>query len=499
MTTILLFVIAGIAVIAVSGFLGRRSGKDLGEWAVGGRRLGVTTTWLLQAGEAFTTFTFVGLVALSFSAGTASLYALVYTPMAFLALYFVAPKIWHKAAGRGYLTQADFFEDVYGSKAFGWLVAVSGAIFLLPYLQLQITGLGGIVQFATGDQTSARWSMVAACLLIVAFVLWSGLRGVASASYFKDAIMLVTLLVLFIVLPIHFSGSITALFHHIKGSAPTALFVHPGRSDVTWFLSSVSISLIGIVFVTSPHNWPSILSARDPRVLRRNYVILPLYSLCLVMPVVLGFVAMAALPAGSNANAAVFTLAARALPSWAVGLVAVAGIAAAMVPAAGLLVGICPLVARNIVRAPSGRGQYWVSQLTVVVLTGLALVLALVRPDSLANLLLLTFSGLAQLAPATAAALHGRGRVIGTASAISGVIAGEVVVTVATFTTAIPTGNVSAGLLGLAANVVVAVLVETGVRLAGSGRPAAQVRLAAGDAASPWCPPSSGGGHQSAR
>jgi SSS family solute:Na+ symporter len=468
MTTTLIFVIAGIVLITACGFFSRRSGGDLGEWAVGGRRLGVATTWLLQAGEEFTTFTFVGLVALSFSAGTASLYALVYTPLAFLVLYFVAPMIWRKAAGRGYLTQADFFEDVYGSKAFGWLVAVFGVVFLLPYLELQITGLGDIVQFATGDQTSARWSMVAACLLIIAFVLWSGLRGVASTSYFKDAVMLVMLVVLFIALPAHFSGGIAGLFRHIHRSAPGALFVHSGSSDVTWFLSSVMISLIGIVFVTAPHNWSSILSARDPRVLRRNYVILPLYSLCLVMPVVLGFVAMAALPKGSNANAAVFTLAARALPSWVVGLVAVAGIAAAMVPAAGLLVGICPLVARNIVRASSGRGQYWVSQLSVIVLAGLALVLALVRPDSLANLLLLTFSGLAQLAPATAAALWRGGRLIGVVSAISGVIAGEVVVTVATFTTAIPTGNISVGLIGLAANIVIILAIETGLRVAGA-------------------------------
>ena len=53
MTTILIFVIAGIVVITACGFFGRRSGGDLGEWAVGGRRLGVATTWLLQAVERF--------------------------------------------------------------------------------------------------------------------------------------------------------------------------------------------------------------------------------------------------------------------------------------------------------------------------------------------------------------------------------------------------------------------------------------------------------------
>src|SRR6266568_1721296 len=69
MSIVLIFVVFGIAIIAGFGFLGRNTTatSDLGEWAVGGRRLGTAATWLLQAGESFTTFTFVGLVALSFA------------------------------------------------------------------------------------------------------------------------------------------------------------------------------------------------------------------------------------------------------------------------------------------------------------------------------------------------------------------------------------------------------------------------------------------------
>ena len=467
MTSVLAVVIVGTLLIGCLGFLSRRRPSiDLGEWAVGGRRLGVATTWLLQAGESFTTFTFVGLVALSYSAGTASLYPLVYTPLAYLGLYLVAPVLWRKAKGRGYITQADFFEDVYRSKLFGWLVGVLGTVFLLPYLQLQITGLGQIVQFATGDKRSADWSMVGAFVLVVGFVLWSGLRGVAATSYFKDAIMLVVLLVLFIVLPAHFYGGIPHLFAHVQAAMPKALYIHSGSYNGTWFASSVLISLFGIVFLTAPHNWPSVLSARSARVLRRNYVVLPLYSLCLVLPVVLGFVAMAVLGSQSGSpNAALFTLAQRALPGWMVGVVAVGGIAAAMVPAAGILVGICPLVARNVVRVRSERGQFRTNQITVVVLTGLALVLALFRPDSLANLLLLTFSGLSQLAPATAAALFGERVLISRTSALAGTVVGVAVVIVQTFSPVVSLGQLSPGLAGLAVNIVVIAVVEVALRL----------------------------------
>lgn len=473
MSSVLAVVIAGTLLIGLLGLLGRRRAESgIDEWAVGGRGLGMAATWLLQAGEAFTTFTFIGLVALSSSVGSASLYPLIYTPLAFLGLYAVAPVLRRKAARAGHLTQADFFEGAYGSRLLGWLVGVMGTVFLLPYLQLQITGLGQIVRFATGDQRSADWSMVGGTVLVIAFVLWSGLRGVAAASYFKDAIMLVVLLLLVVVLPLHFSGGIGHLFSQARSTMPESLYVHSGEHDMTWFTSSALVSIIGLTFVTSPHNWPSILSARSSKVLRRNYVVLPLYSVCLVMPVVLGFVAMAVLHGGGDPNAALFTLAQRALPGWLVGVIAVGGIAAAMVPAAGLLVGICPLVARNVVRVRSERGQYWTNHGTVVVLTGLALVLALARPDSLANLLLLTYTGLCQLVPATVAALTRRRRpLIGTASAITGILVGVAVVVLLTFSTAIDLGHVSPGLAGLAANLVVTAAVEA-IRRALRGVPA---------------------------
>jgi SSS family solute:Na+ symporter len=136
-----------------------------------------------------------------------------------------------------------------------------------------------------------------------------------------------------------------------------------------------------------------------------------------------------------------------------------------MVPAAGILVGICPLVARNVVRVSSERGQYRTNQITVVVLTGLALALALFRPDSLANLLLLTFSGLSQLAPATAAALFGARTLISATSAIAGTVVGVAVVIVQTFSPVLSLGHLSPGLAGLAVNIVVIAGLEAARRM----------------------------------
>ncbi|WP_432851874.1 sodium:solute symporter family protein [Amycolatopsis sp. CA-161197] len=452
---ILAFTIVGIVLIGVLGFVGRRKpAADLSEWTVGGRKFGALTMWFLQAGEVFTTFTFLGMAGLAFSGGVAAMYALPYVPIAYVVLFFLAKRLWRMGKERGYLTQGDFLEDRFSSKFLGTLSAVLGVIFVLPYLQLQITGLGLIVRLVTGDAASGNLSMVLGSVLIVAFVLWAGLRGVAATSYFKDAIMLVVLVVLIIAVPAHFAGGVSGVFHKIEQLHPEKLFIHAGTNDHTWFITSMIVSAIGVGLMTLPHSWPALMAARDPKVLRRNYTWMPIYELCLLLPMIIGFAAILVVDKTSDPNGVLLTLSKDALPGWVTGLVVVAATATAMVPAAGILIGISSLVARNIARVRGERKQFWINHGTVVLASALALVLGIFRPDLLANLLLLTYSGSVQLAPANLLGFLKKVPV-GKGPVLAGLIAGEIVVIWLTFFDTKFAGTVNVGLIGLAANVVV--------------------------------------------
>lgn len=452
---ILAFTIVGIVLIGVLGFVGRRKpAADLSEWTVGGRKFGALTMWFLQAGEVFTTFTFLGMAGLAFSGGVAAMYALPYVPIAYVVLFFLAKRLWRMGKERGYLTQGDFLEDRFSSKFLGTLSAVLGVIFVLPYLQLQITGLGLIVRLVTGDAASGNLSMVLGSVLIVAFVLWAGLRGVAATSYFKDAIMLVVLVVLIIAVPAHFAGGVSGVFHKIEQLHPEKLFIHAGTNDHTWFITSMLVSAIGVGLMTLPHSWPALMAARDPKVLRRNYTWMPIYELCLLLPMIIGFAAILVVDKTSDPNGVLLTLSKDALPGWVTGLVVVAATATAMVPAAGILIGISSLVARNIARVRGERKQFWINHGTVVLASALALVLGIFRPDLLANLLLLTYSGSVQLAPANLLGFLKKVPV-GKGPVLAGLIAGEIVVIWLTFFDTKFAGTVNVGLIGLAANVVV--------------------------------------------
>ncbi|QKT09671.1 sodium:solute symporter family protein [Rhodococcus sp. W8901] len=461
--------ILGIVLIAAIGFWGRRQPvKDMGEWAVAGRRFGVMTTWILQAGETFTTFTFLGTVGLVVSLGASAFYCIPYIPLAYIVMYWIAPKLWRQAKASGYVTQSDFLRGNYDSPALGLLSAVFGIVFLLPYLQLQITGLGLIVKAATGGAFDGKLSSIVAFVLVIAFVLWSGLHGVARTSYFKDVLMIIVMLVISVAIPMHFNGGIDFGMSTIAAEMPQLLYVQNGTYGTWWFITSMAISMIGVMFYALPHNWPAVMASNSERAVRRNLIYLPIYSALASIPMLLGYTAIVAFGIDQDGDSAMLQMASEALPPWAMGVVLTAAAATAMVPSAALLIAIAPLAVNNVFMIKDEKKKFAVNQIVVVVFGLAALVLALSMPNLLGNMLLLTFSGSTQVVPAIAAVLLLK-RKLDKASVIAGLCAGVFVVILFTFSP-IHGPDINTGISGLVVNILVITLVETVLRLSRSAR-----------------------------
>src|ERR1700752_4901624 len=146
LTTILAIVGLGAAI----GFLaGVHPKMDLEQRTVGGRGFGALLMYLLMAGEVYTTFSFLGTSGWAYSRGGPTVYIMAYLTLASVGSFFILPQIW--AAGREYgvTTQSDFFTMRYGNKYLAGFVCVVGIASFIPYLQLQITGVGIIVSIAS--------------------------------------------------------------------------------------------------------------------------------------------------------------------------------------------------------------------------------------------------------------------------------------------------------------------------------------------------------------
>lgn len=443
--------IVGIALIAAIGMSGRTRARDVESWAVAERNIPRWTSWFLQAGESLTTFTFLGLAGIAFAGGASATFAVAYLSLCTVLLYFVAPRIRTLSIGKGYVTQADFLTDRFRSRSLGRVVAIVGALSLIPYLQLQITGLGLIVQLATGSEAARGLSMVIASVLVVLFVTRSGIRGIARVAYLKDILMVVALLVVAggVIISI---GGVPTVFRTVAENDPTMLTLHATGFDTTFFVTSVIVTTLAAGFNAFPHMWPPVLAARSAEVLRSNYKWLALYQLALFLPIFIGFAAILVVSPSASANGALFGITTHTLPDWLVGLVAVAGASAAMVPSAGIAMGISTLVTRNVLAIKNPRIALRVNHSVVVVATIAALSFGL-KKSNITELLLITYGGLAQLIPAIVIALATKVRV-GAVPVLLGAIAGISSVIFLTFGD-VSIGSWDSGLVSLAPNLLV--------------------------------------------
>jgi solute:Na+ symporter, SSS family len=404
--SVALAIILGTVIVAtaVGVVAGRRHTLSLENWTVGGRRLGLVLVWLLMAGEIYTTFTFLGASGWAYGRGAPAYYIAIYGTLAYTVSFFVLPALWRVGKRHGMHTQPDFFITRYDSPALGVLVAALGVASIVPYLQLQLQGLGLIVEVASGGALGSYAAIVIGFVLTCAFVYTSGLIGVAWVAVIKDVLMIAAVLIVGIAIPYHYFGSFAAVFHAVAERIPGHL-VLPGSTahmGVGWVMSTVLLSALG--FYMWPASFPSSFSAAHARVLKRNAIIMPLYQLPILLVLMVGFTAAVVIPGLRNPDMALLAIVQQTFPPWFLGFVGAAGAVTAMVPAGVLVLTAAAILAKNVWRpllraAADDDAVVRVSRLFVPILMGATLVLALLVPTELVRLLILGYDGVSQLFP----------------------------------------------------------------------------------------------------
>ena len=457
---ILLIVATGSGIGFYAG--GRRK-MDLEQWTVAGRGFGLVFVWLLMAGEIYTTFAFLGAAGWAYSRGGPTLYILAYLVLAYVLSFYFLPQVWE--VGRKYRmqTQPDFFLVRYGSKYLSGLVAVIGFLFIIPYVQLQLTGLGIIVEVASFERIGRTTGTVIAVVIVATFVFAKGVRAVAWVSVLKDFLMLLAAAVIGIGIPYKFFGGIGPMFAALAQARPTHL-VMPGATGTmghAWFVSTVLLTSCG--FYMWPHAFGSAFTAKSGDTLRRNAVIMPLYSITLPLIFFAGFSAILIVPGLANGDTSLLAVVRKAFPPWFLGVVGGAGALTAMVPAALLLLTAATLFSKNFFRpvfAPSMTDDRVarLARIMVGVIAAVALYFSVYSSPTLVSLLLLGYAGVTQFFPGVILGLYWSGAT-GT-GIFAGMVTGVILVAGLMFSKHDPFLGVNAGFLSLCVNFAVSVLVS---------------------------------------
>ena len=473
-------IIALAVVVALGLGLWARAGHtmDMEQWSVGKRGFGTLLVFLLMAGEIYTTFTFLGGSGWAYGKGGPTYYILCYLTLIYVISYWILPPAWRFAKERGLFSQPDYFAARYDSKSLGILVALVGLVALVPYMVLQLKGLGIIVATASYGVISPTLAVWIGAGTLTVYVMVSGVRGSAWTAVLKDFMILFVVIFLGIYLPYHYYGGIGPMFEAIDTAKPGFLALPDRGQSATWFASTTLLTALGGWMF--PHIFASIYTASDARTFRRNAVFLPLYQLMLLFVFFAGFAAVLQVPGltGPDVDLSLFKIALQTFPPWFVGIVGATGVLTALVPGSMILIAGATLIAQNLYRplakdatdASTGRLAKGIAPLLALACVGFTLY----GGETIVQLLLIGYAVVTQLFPAFFFSLWPNNPLT-RAGAMAGILAGVAAVAVTVvggYTLAKllpglpePVQDLNIGVVALALNLAVAFAVS----LAGGG------------------------------
>ena len=200
--------------------------------------------------------------------------------------------------------------------------------------------------------------------------------------------MLAAALIVGIGVPRIFFGGIGPMFTALAQVKPLHLTMPGSTPNLghTWFITTVLVNSFG--FYMWPQGFAASYTAKSADTLRRNAVIMPVYSVTMALMIIVGFTAILVSPGISDPDLSLLTTVRKAFPPWMLGIIGGAGALTAMVPSAVLMLTAAASFAKNFYRPIFAPGMTddavaRLARIIVVLLSGLSLYLAIYRSATL--------------------------------------------------------------------------------------------------------------------
>jgi SSS family solute:Na+ symporter len=344
--------------------------SHLEEWGLGGRQFGTWITWFLIGGDIYTAYTMIAVPALVYATGAYGFFALPYTILVYPFVFAIMPILWQAAKKNNHVTAADIVYGHYGYRPLELAVALTGVIATMPYIALQLIGIETVFH-ALG--ITGVLPLVAAFLILALNTYSSGLRAPALIAIVKDTLIYIVVIVAVLLVPYKLGGY-GAVFEAagaaFKAKGVGGLLLGPAQ-----FAPYVSLALgSALALFMYPHALTGILASASANTIRKNAMLLPAYSMVLALVALMGLMGHAAGLKLSNNNDVVPLLFKILFPGWFTGFAFAAIAIGALVPAAIMSIGAANLFTRNFWKAYINPGVTSAGEAKVAKMTSLALV-----------------------------------------------------------------------------------------------------------------------------
>ncbi len=408
------FVVYLCLIIGVGLAARRFSSQGIGEFFLGGRRLGtfVVATSAVVSGRS--AWLLLGVTGMAYARGASAVWTVVGYILAELFLFaFLGRRLRRVTEASGDLTVPDYFASRFGASSMLRVVtAVVILVFMVAYVAAQIRAGGKALSasFLHAPGYELVWlgslsldAVTVGALITSAIILAYTVTGGYAAVAINDAIQAVVILFALVVVPIvsaavHPTGVLQTL------SALSPLMLDPMALSVGALIGFVGI---GLGSAGNPHILVRYMSIRDPKALSRAALWGTLWNVVMAWGALwIGLVGRAHFPGsaelpGGDVETIYPLLAHSHLPSILFGLVVASIFAAILSTADSQLLVAASCVVRDLGQQTLAKGREleqarlvrW-SRLAVLVLLLASVVLGLTVPGLVFTLVLFAWAGL---------------------------------------------------------------------------------------------------------
>jgi SSS family solute:Na+ symporter len=461
---ILLVLALYLGVVMAIGVLSARGRKQtVDEYVNAGRDLGFFITYFLLGAAIFSAFAFLGGPGWAYSKGAAAFFILGYCATGLWLFWIFGGKVMRLGRLYGYSTQAELLSDRFQSRWLSIIVAVVSILAFIQYITLQMKGCGHVVRTLTGGKISFEVGALVAYAVVVAYVFFGGLRGVAWTNVFQGGFMIGLAWFVGLYIPNKLYGGFEPMFRQIAEAKPGFLLVGKEGSMITHleFSSSLIVSFLG--FTMWPQLFMRLYNIRSERVLKKIIAGYPVFAILMVPVLMVGFAGVHYVDLTAEGllpdDILPYMIQHIGFPAVIVGLFGAGTLAASMstqdtvTHAAATIFGK-DLYARFLNRELSEREMMGCIRIAVVVFGAVAYLTAIYGGTSLVQLLLGAYGSIVQLLPLVLFGLYWP-RATG-CGAIAGILSG-VTVNYLISLKVIPAEymlGIHAGIWGLAVNLI---------------------------------------------
>ena len=373
---------------------------DLKEYLVASRQFGGFLLFFLGVGEIYSIGTMIGFPGGIYAKGpTYGVWFLGYILLAYPVGYFLNPLIWRAGQIYNAMTLPDLFKGHFGSRALELTVTITAILFMVPWGQLQFTGLIVALHGLGWNLNPLALSLIAA-VLAFAYIAASGIRAPAMVSIIKDVLLVLALVATGIAAAS--AGGLSHIFH------AASQHVHNQMNETQQRFSMSTIVFQSLGFYMMPFAIPNIFTARSEQTIRKAQVFMPLYMLMYPFLVVAAYYSLGQNFKLASPNQAFMVAAVNLLPHWLLGMVAAGAALSGLVVLAGISLAMGPLITRNLLSHLPETKQRSGAQIAIVTYLALSIVFTLVTPSLMLTLINTAYFGITQFFPGVMAILFFR-------------------------------------------------------------------------------------------